>query len=186
MLFSRFICRSYQTYNYNCNGFYHFFINIIYTRAKVLSCTLLMLYVCFMYALYLHISVYIHTYAHNTSCFTRSKCQPRVFLHAKKKTISTWRSSKSTVSRLCHFTQQRFLYGKAVLLRAIDASLTTRRINLIRELDIFLLRSCHCPPGLYYLYRVDPKSWTLAEIKMSSLTSRGKPAAAFVNDFAVR
>lgn len=161
-----------MTYNYNCNNFYYSSLSsilFILERKFSFPC-----YECFICVLHLHIT-YIHTY--NTSCFIHNKCQPRVFLHVKKKTIPTWRSSESTVSRLCHFTLRRFLYGKAVLLGAIDASFTTRRINLIRELDIFLPRPCHCPRGLYYLYRVDLKSWALAEIKMSSLTSRGTNSA---------
>lgn len=127
------------------------------------------LYVCYIYTSH----IYTHTIQAVLSIINAS----HVYSCMWKKTIPTWRSSESTVSRLCHFTLRRFLYGKAVLLGAIDASFTTRRINLIRELDIFLPRPCHCPRGLYYLYRVDLKSWALAEIKMSSLTSRGTNSA---------
>lgn len=50
--------------------------------------------------------------------------------------------------------------------------LTTCCTDLICEVDIFLLRPCHCPRRLYYLYRTDLKSWASTEIKMSGLTSR--------------
>lgn len=139
-----------------------------------------------MNALYLHRCVdlyvlYLHRYVNTYICVHAIQAvllvinASHVYSRMRKKKNMPFRRdiARKAVSRLCHFTLQRFLYGKAVLLGAIDASFTTRRINLIRELDIFLLRPCHCPRGLYYLYRVDPKSWALAEIKTSSLTSRG-------------
>jgi len=64
-----------------------------------------------------------------------------------------------------------FFYEEAVLLGNPDASFITQWLNLIRELDIFLLRSCHCPHGLHYLNKFNSKSWAL-EIKTSSLISR--------------
>jgi len=91
-------------------------------------------------------------------------------LACEKKVVSLWDSSKSSILRLCYFTWQIF-YEKVGLLRNPDASFITWPINLIRELDIFLLRSCHCPHELHYLNKADPKSWAL-EIKTSRLTSR--------------
>lgn len=82
-----------------------------------------------------------------------------------------WDSPKASFHIYAILHGWEFFYEKAVLWN-LDASFTTCRINLIPEPDIFLLRPCHCPHGLHYLNKADPKSWALAKIKTSSLTSR--------------
>lgn len=122
-----------------------------------------------------HIYMCVHIYmsTRNTSCFTRNKCQPCVFLHAKKKTIPTWHSSESRFTFMPFHATAFSLWESGIIASDRCQLHNTPDQSVFRGLDIFLLRPCHCARGLYYLYRVDPKSWTLAEIKTSSLTSRG-------------
>lgn len=76
------------------------------------------------------------------------------------------------------YTAGNFFYEKAELLGNLDASFTTW-INLIRKLDIFLLRPCRCSAWIPLFKQADPKSWTLAKIKTSSLTSRGTGSGVY-------
>lgn len=71
----------------------------------------------------------------------------------------------------------------------IDASFTTCWINLIRELDIFLLRSCHCPRAGSIIYTGPTRKvghWRRLKCRIWRWGKLAAAAAAFGNDFTVR
>lgn len=173
-----FIYRSYQTYNYNCNNFYYSSLPILFILEQKFS---LPCYECFIYVL--HLYIYIH--ACNTSCFTHNKCQPRVFLHAKKKPFRRDVARKAPFHACAILRYGAFFMGKRYYWeRSMLASQHVGSIWSASSIFFFCGHvTVHAGSIIYTGSTWKVGHWRRLKCRV---WHRGEPTASFVNDFAVR
>jgi len=169
-----------MTYNYNCNNFYYSSLSsilFILERKFSFPC-----YECFICVLHLHIT-YIHTY--NTSCFIHNKCQPRVFLHVKKKPFRRDVARKAPFHACAILRYGAFFMGKRYYWeRSMLASQHAGSIWSASSIFFFRDRVTVRAGSIIYT----GSTWKVGHWRRLKcrVWHRGEPTAPFVNDFAVR